>query len=264
MRVWPIRLVGIVLFAVVRIAAAAETKIIDFEGLSGLSDFQLTDQIPGLLFDSVEVITPATIGNSPGILLSAATTGKSAAFTFGTKIYCSNSVIKVQMTVSPSFITVPLNMQANWETAYLTAYNSNGAVLSQSQSQLIAAVAKNEDVTNFTPSVISVSSSTPIAYVTIDLDDPFDHSGTSFFFDDLILTIAQAAEATRPTMRAVPWLHGSVDLSWGFFNCDLQWTTNLASGQWQTLETTTTMGYTVDPSIAPTMYFRVKRLLPPQ
>jgi hypothetical protein len=252
------------LFALVRIVAAAETELIDFDVLSGSPDFQLTDQIPGILFDSIEVITPATIGNSPGIPLSAATSGSSAAFSFGAKIYFSNSVIRVQMTLSPSFITVPLSMETYWETAYLTAYKRDGTVLSQSQAQIIAAVAKNEDVTNFTPSVISVSSSTPIAYVSIDLDDPFSYSGTSFFFDDLILTLAQPAEATRPTIRAVPWLHGTVDLSWGFFNCDLQWTTNLASGQWRTAETTNTMGYTIDPSKAPTMYFRVKRLLPPQ
>jgi hypothetical protein len=257
-------LLAIVVAALVRTTVAAETRIVDFEGLSNVPDYQLKDQISGLFFDSVEVVTPATIFNSPGLPMSAATSGKSAAFSSGAKIYFSNSVIKVEVTVSPSFITVPLVMQAVWETAYLTAYKADGTVLTRSQTQIIGAVSKDEDVTNFTPSIISVSSTTPIAYVTLDLDDPFNYSGNTFFFDDLILTIAAPAAATRPTIQVTPGMYGTVDLGWGFFNCELQWTTNLAAGQWQTIQATDFRFYTADPSMAPRMYFRVKRLLPPQ
>lgn len=251
-------------FTQAKFAAGAQTTTIDFNDLSSSSDLLLTDQIPGLVFVGVQVVTPATIGNSPGIPLSAAISGVSAAFSSGAKIYFSNSVIRVQVTVSPSFITVPLSMQALWQTAYLIAYKGDGTVLSRSQAEIIWAVSKDEDVTNFTPSTISVSSTTPIAYVTLDLDDPFNYDGTTFFFNDLTLTIAPPAAATRPTIQAAPGFNGSADLWWGFFNCDLQWTTNLAAGQWQTIGATNSNYYIVDPSRAPRMYFRVKRLLPPQ
>jgi hypothetical protein len=247
-----------------RLAAGAQTTAIDFDGLSSSMDLLLTNQVPGLYFDGVQVVTPATIGNSPGIPMSAATSGSSAAFSSGAKIYFSNSVVKVEVTVSPSFITVPLVMQAAWETAYLIAYKADGTVLTRSQTQIIGAVGKDEDVTNFTPSVLSVSSTTPIAYITLDLDDPFNYSGNTFFFDALILTIAAPAVATRPTIQVAPGLYGTVDLGWGFSNCDLQWTTNLATGQWQSFEATNFRVYTAVPSTSPMMYFRVKRLLPPQ
>jgi hypothetical protein len=244
-------------------APAAETVVVDFEGLSSSPSFVLTDQIPGIVFDDVTVLTPATISSSPGIELSAATSGKSAAFTFGTLIHFNRPVTRVQMSVSPSFITVPLAMVSYDSSAYLVAYRQDGTVLTRSQTQIIEAVARQEDVTNFTPGTISVSSATPISYVSIDLDDPFSPAGASFFFDDLMLTIGQQLPPTRPTIRAEPWGNGQVLLSWGFFNSELQWTTNIAAGQWETIATTNTQAYFIDATKAKSMFFRVNRLLPP-
>lgn len=249
------------------LAHAAQTETINFDGLSSQPMFPLTNQIPGVFFDGVQVLTPATIGDSPGIPLSAATSGQSAAFSSGARIFFSNPVVKVQTTVSPSFITVGFAMEPGWLTLLLTAYKHDGTVLTRSQGQIIYAAARYEDLTNFTPTTLSLSSPTPMAYITLSWTDPFNYGGATFFFDDLMLTIGENVPAVHPTISIRPLGDGLLSLNWGYPNCILQWTTNLATGPWQSIDkTTNALGGVVsitDPPEARSKFYRVLRLLPP-
>jgi hypothetical protein len=244
----------------------AEEIAVDFEGLSNAPEFKLTNQIPGIVFDGpiegVTVVTPATIDSSPGISLPAVTSGKSAVLSWGARIRFSVPVVKVAMSLSPSRINLPLSMKASYGTAYLSGYRQDGTLLVRSETPLILAVARQEDLTNYTPSTISISAVTPISYVTIDLDDPFNFGGTAFFFDDLVLTLGKPVQSVHPTMYIERAVDGKAGINWGFFNCELQWTTNLASGEWQTIEATNARGLFIDTRDSAARYFRVKRLLP--
>jgi hypothetical protein len=172
-------------------------------------------------------------------------------------------VVKVEMSLSPSFINVPLVMKAAYGTAYLSGYRQDGTLLVRSETPLTQVVAQQEDFTNFTSSTISISAVTPISYVTIDLDDPFNFGGSAFFFDDLVLTLGKPVQPVHPTLVIEGPVNGKVGVSWGFFNCELQWTTNLTSGQWQTIEPAKAgQGLIIDTREAASKYFRVRRLLP--
>src|SRR5947207_2632631 len=76
---------------------ASEKVVIDFEGLSNEpgNGQQLTDQITNVVFENVSVVTPATIGSSSAGTLSAATSGRSAAFSAGARILFRRPVVQV-------------------------------------------------------------------------------------------------------------------------------------------------------------------------
>jgi hypothetical protein len=239
-------------------ARAAETMVVDFEaGPAALT------QIPGISYENVQVVSPARIASSSGPDMSAATSGRWAALTLGARIHFSLPVIKVQMSVSPSFINVPRSMESAYFTAYLLAYKADGTLVAHSETPVISAVPLPEAVTNFTPSTISVSSATPISSITLDFDNPAAIDGSVFFFDDLVLTLGKPITLVRPVLQIQKTGDRTAHVYWGPYFCELQWTTNLAEGDWQTISNTPSFGAFVDTREAASMFFRVRRILPP-
>jgi hypothetical protein len=161
--------------------AAAEQITIDFEGLSNAPEFVLTNQISGVAFENVIVMTPATVRSSSGVDLSAATSGKSAASTFGAKIRFIRPVVKVSTTVSPSFVSVNARKESAYFTAYLKAYSQDGQIIASALAPVIGAVAEPEHIRNVAPSALSISSSRTIGllFVRISLL-PFLVAGESW------------------------------------------------------------------------------------
>lgn len=159
--------------------------IIDFEGI-GASQPYLLNQIPGLTFQPLQskVISPATIGNSPGIPLSAATSGTTAIHGFGSRIDFLYPASAVSVFVAPSFIA--LNVGAPPIPLYLTAYDASGSEIGQASVPVLRATNNIADIQNFQPLFLEFQSTgTPISAVTIDWNIPFNSSGNALFFDDL-------------------------------------------------------------------------------
>lgn len=87
----------------------AVPEVTTFEDLvpASQTEITLTNQIRGVSFiGEVFVHDPATIRNSVGVPLSAATSGSAAATTFGTAMRFEHPVIQISAKVSPGFLTV--------------------------------------------------------------------------------------------------------------------------------------------------------------
>lgn len=157
---------------------------IDFEGFSG----QLSNQITGLTFAPRQTyaISPALIGNSPGIPLYATTSGDVAAFSYGgSRIDFQTPITEVGMFVSPKFITVtgstPLYLPI-----YLTALDSSNNQIGSVSVRVLRVTGNILDIQNFKPVFIALKSEVPISALTIDWESSFSPGGVTFYFDDLI------------------------------------------------------------------------------
>lgn len=241
---------------------AADERTFDFEGLSGESEFPLTDQIPGLRFGGVVILTPAVVRSSLGIDLQTAPTGKSAASSTSASIQFESPVVEVRMLVSPSFLNVPISKDINFLTVHLTAYSLTGRVLARSTTPLVGAVPEREFVTNFRPAVVSISSPIPIRSVTLDLDEPSDQGGLRFWIDDLTITEAGAVSAEVPTLRFDRTETGETYLFWSFG--DLEGTSDPVAGSWEAVRTRLHDADVLDTRQVPFRFFRVRRTLSPE
>jgi len=154
---------------------------VDFEGLSG----PLSTQIPGLTFLSSEtsVVDPATIGNSPDIPLSAATSGTAAGFGTGSEITFDPPVTEVGMFVSPSFIT--LTGTTVFNDFSLVAFDSLGNEIGSVTVPVLESTGDQVDIENFSPVFLGLKSGTFISSVRVDAEFPQVPGGSTFFFDDL-------------------------------------------------------------------------------
>jgi hypothetical protein len=182
-------------------ARADQNITIDFEGLSDGPEFALKHELHGVTFENVVVMTPATVRTSTGHDLTAATSGRSAASTFGAKMRFSAPVVQIKMAVSPSFVSVNLHNERGYHTAHLKAYARDGSLLASAETSVTAAVTEPEHIRNVTPSIIGVSSPLPIAYATIDFDDPWQADGHRLLFDDLTLTVVEQVGLMSPTLQ---------------------------------------------------------------
>ncbi len=156
---------------------------IDFEGLSG----PLSDQISGFTFLYTSVVDPATIGNSPGLPLSAATSGTAAAFSAGSRIDFSVPIFEVGMFVSPSFITYIGGLTPVYVDMFLVALDSSDTQIGEVSVPVLRATGSITDIENFTPLFLGLRSDTPVYAVTIDWELPLYPSGSTLFFDDLTI-----------------------------------------------------------------------------
>lgn len=236
---------------------ALEQVGIDFEGLSNQSELKLTNQIPGIVFEHVTVMSPAHTRSSTGSNILAATSGVCAASTFGARLRFHQPVVQVRMSVIRSFITVPVRQQTAYSMAYLVAYDQTGHRLNSSATPILTAVAEPEFVDYIRPAIIAISASVPIAWLTVDLDDPWSADGSRFLFDDLTLTVAPIKPWIQPSLK-IERFNQRVFVSWDFASAQLQQTTNLGFGAWLTVPTALGF-YEVDQTKSEAMLFRVVR-----
>jgi len=157
--------------------------IIDFEGIPpGL----LSNQISGLTFSPSEssVVDPSTIGNSPAIPLSAATSGTATGFSFGgSGITFSKPVTEVGMFVSPSFISLA-GSSNTFFTFSLVAFDSSDNQIGFVTVPVLASTPNIADIQSFNPVFIGLTSDMPISKVIVDNSFPQVSGGTTFRFDD--------------------------------------------------------------------------------
>jgi hypothetical protein len=213
-------------------------------------------QAPGVAFEGVEVIK-GEVWSSPGVILRTAPSGTNAAFSGGAKVRFSLPVIKVSMLVSLSFISVPLARTNVYLTARLRAYGTSGELLGTTTAPVFAAVAEPELLENFTPTLISIATSVPMAQITIDLDEEFRPDGSTFFFDDLTLTVQEQQPLVRPTMT-IESRGNRVFVWWSIPSAKLQQSPDLVSPTWQPVAVD--RGYVfLDPKTNAAMFFRVVR-----
>jgi hypothetical protein len=239
------------------IALASETVVLDFESPSSGLNF------PGVAFEDVAVRS-GEVGSSPGLIFRTAPAGTNAAFSAGAKISFSIPVIKATMLVSSSFISVPLIGVNIYLPVRLCAYGSTGELLTTATGPVLLAVAEPELLHNFTPTLISIAADVPIAQLTIDLGeagDPFDHNGTTFFFDDLTLTVQEQLPARAPTLHIERRAAGKVFVSWDISSAELQQSADLSASAWQRLAPWGSY-VLVDTTTNTAMFFRAVRPTP--
>lgn len=211
-------------------ALASETVVLDFERpATGL-------QFPGVAFQYVDVIK-GEVRSSPGVILRTAPSGSMAAFGGGAKITFTIPVIKVSMLVSRSFITVPLKRVNSFQTARLNAFDAQGQLLATATAPVIAAVAEQEFLENFSPTPISVAAAVPIAQVTIDLGEPFSSVGSMFFIDDVTLTIQEQQPLVRPTLSIERLSDRVISVRSSIPNAEFQQSPSLVAPVWQPVQT---------------------------
>ena len=236
---------------------ASEQITVDFEGLSNSGEFVLTNQVSGVIFENVVVMTPATVRCSVGGDLSAATSGSSAASSFGAKVRFKRPVVGVSMNVSSSFVTVPVNKVAGYFTAYLKAYDQGNKLITSATAPVISRVAEPEHIRNVAPAAISVSASIPISYVTIDFDEPWSSDGRRLLFDDLVMTVVEQVPPVRPTLQIERRSKERIVVSWNFPSSQLEQSTNLIS--WETIPTQIPGSYDFYMTSTSGVFFRVRR-----
>ncbi len=164
----------------------------DFEGLSGW----LSDQIPHFTFHYSQVVDPATIGNSLGWPLSAATSGTAAVHSFGERIDFGPPVNEVGMFVSPSFITYIPGIAPVYVDMFLAALDASDSQIGVVSVSVLRATGSITDVESFTPVFLGLRSDMPISAVTVDWELPLNPSGAALFFDDLTICRVRTVRAT--------------------------------------------------------------------
>lgn len=168
-----------------RSSFAAET-LIAFENVTRRSEARLSNQVRHVIFEDCYVTANTQIRNSPSLPLSAATSGSFVATSYGSRIHFSRPVRTVKARVSPAFIAY--NGVDSYHTVYLVGYDRESNVLAIASVPLLASVENQSDITAFIPVKVRISSRKRVAFVTLDLDSPYSHSGTRFMFDDLRLS----------------------------------------------------------------------------
>ena len=167
--------------------------VIAFEGLRKGEGVELTDQIPGMRFnEDPEVYTyvrDAYIRNSLGVPLTAATSGTDAATSSGTLIRFNCPLLEVSARVSPGFLSYNGHTTAH-PLFYLVGYDAKGKEVARSATPILAAAATREEFDAFVPALVQLQSCVPMAYITLDWEETFDHNGGRLLFDDLTFTRA--------------------------------------------------------------------------
>jgi hypothetical protein len=231
-------------------AVAADTVLLDFETpATGL-------QAPGVTFDGVQVVE-GQVWSSPGKILWTAPTGTQAAFTGGARIKFAIPVVKVSASLSLSFVTVPLARTRGSVTAWLCAYGADQQLIGKATTSLIAAVGEPELLDNFNPALISFAADVPIAEITLDTGDPFDSSGTTFFIDDLTLTVQEQQPLAPPSLRIERNAVGRVLIFKSVPSAQLEQSPELTAPTWQAVPTTS--GYLWLQPTNSAMFFRAIR-----
>ena len=168
------------------LASPEKVHVVDFENIFDEAEASLTDEIRGLRFDGVHVFTPAPVRNSASLPLSAATSGASAASTFGALIEFSKPVIAVSARFSPSFLAINGTFSAR--LLYIVGYDAQGRRVAEAFGGVLTSVPDRETAESFVPSLVELRSEVPLAAVTIDFSLDYDNSGPRFLFDDLTFT----------------------------------------------------------------------------
>jgi len=171
-------------FTFVRPACAAPGKktVIDFDNLFPEAEASLTDEIRGLSFEGVYVFTPAVVRGST-LTLSAATSGESAASSFGAIIGFKKPVTAVSARFSPSFLAV--NGVSSFRDMYIVGYDALGNEVASGSGPVRFSAETHEQATMFSPALVELVSAVPMSVVTFDLDAVFSNGGSRFLFDDL-------------------------------------------------------------------------------
>jgi hypothetical protein len=176
-------------FTFVRPACGAPGKktVIDFDDLFHEAAASLTDEIPGLSFEGVHVFTPAVVRGST-LTLSAATSGESAASSFGALIGFAKPVTAVSARFSPSFLSV--NGVSSFRDMHIVGYDALGNEVAAASGPVMFSAETHEQATAFSPALVELVSQVPMSVVTFDLDAVFNGGGSRFLFDDLTFRTA--------------------------------------------------------------------------
>ncbi len=130
---------------------------------------------------------PAYLGDSRAIPLSAATSGNAAASTFGGELRFARPVRHVEAKLSPGFISY--NGVSAFGRVTMTGYDARNQVRARSTADVRFAAETIEQIENFVPVKISLTSRIPISRVTIQ--------GPRFYIDDLKWTDDKARRPLR-------------------------------------------------------------------
>ncbi len=182
---------------------ATEKVTITFDDLKVQSGYLIPTNtaLQRVYFEGVWIEIPAIVNTSQGPL-NLATSGRAMASTTGAKMRFSMPVFQVTMNVAPPVLFAdPHHKERAFLTAFLKAYTEHGDPITTATTGVITATVDENEILNFTPSIISVSSATPIAYATLDFDDPWRADGMRLMFDDLTLTIAASTKPPALTIE---------------------------------------------------------------
>jgi hypothetical protein len=182
---------------------ATEKVTITFDDLKVQSGYLIPTNtaLQRVYFEGVWIEIPAIINTFQGPL-NVATSGRAMASTTGAKMRFSMPVFQITMNVAPPILFADPHKERGFLTAFLKAYTERGDLITTATTGVITATSDENEILNFTPTIISVSSATPIASATLDFDDPWRADGTRLMFDDLTLTIAASTKPPALTIQA--------------------------------------------------------------
>jgi hypothetical protein len=159
-------------------------RTVDFENFTKKkSKVSLTLQCPGLSFSGVNVLSPAPILNTFGVNLSGAKSGRAAACSSGARIDFAQPILGFHTYVSPKTVQV---CEQGTNEVVVTGYDCETNVVAAT-SVLVPLMVASEGIlrNDVKPSLVSLESETPIAFVTMVATGA---TGTplKFYFDDVI------------------------------------------------------------------------------
>jgi hypothetical protein len=120
---------------------------------------------------------PAYLDNSRAIPLSAATSGNAAASTGGGEFRFTRPARRVETKISPGFISY--NGVSTFGRVTLTGYDARNQVSARSSAQVRFSAERIDQIENFVPVKINLTSKIPLSRVTIQSD------AGRFYIDDL-------------------------------------------------------------------------------